>query len=178
VNIISELEVHNILFCEDYQAEFDAMFRNKELADDLTIYIFISKKIVENDAPFGKENWYVMVNAPENTGQDWVDLTQKARSIALSKIKNELKIDIEPLIETERIMTPVDIERRTGSVNGSLYGHSSNGAMSAFLRHPNFSRKYKNLFFVGGSVHPGGGIPLCLASAKIVDGIIEKQQSD
>jgi len=49
--------------------------------------------------------------------------------------------------------------------------------MSAFLRHPNFSRKYKNLYFVGGSVHPGGGIPLCLASAKIVDGMLKEVNS-
>ena len=40
--------------------------------------------------------------------------------------------------------------------------------MAAFLRHPNFSQQIKNLYFCGGSVHPGGGIPLCLLSAKIV----------
>ena len=55
------------------------------------------------------------------------------------------------------------------SAFGSIYGNSSNGKFSAFLRHPNFTRKVKNLYFVGGTVHPGAGLPMCLNSAKIVD---------
>jgi phytoene desaturase len=173
VNLMSNLDVHNILFSSNYKNEFEGLFKSKTFADDLTVYIFISKKVVEQDAPQGCENWFVMVNAPENVGQNWDELINKAKSVILNKIKDVLKVDIEPLIENERILTPQDIESRTGSVNGSLYGHSSNSAMSAFLRHPNFSREFENLYFTGGSVHPGGGIPLCLASAKIVDGLIK-----
>ncbi|GAO31446.1 1-hydroxycarotenoid 3,4-desaturase CrtD [Geofilum rubicundum] len=172
VRTTSALDVHNILFSADYKAEFEGLFKTKELADDLTVYIFISKKAVAADAPDGCENWFVMVNAPENVGQDWEEEVLKARRIVLQKIKSALDFSIEPLIESERVITPQDIECRTGSVNGALYGHSSNSRLSAFKRHPNFSRQYKNLFFTGGSVHPGGGIPLCLASARIVDGLI------
>lgn len=168
----SDLDVHNILFSADYKSEFKGLFKAKRLANDLTVYIFISKKVVASDAPEGCENWFVMVNAPENNGQDWAAETAKARQIILDKINKLLKIDLENYIETEKVVTPEEIELRTGSVNGSLYGHSSNSAMAAFLRHPNFSREYSNLYFTGGSVHPGGGIPLCLASAKIVDGLI------
>ena len=67
-----------------------------------------------------------------------------------------------------KIYTPKTIETITQSHLGSLYGTSSNSKLSAFLRHPNFTRKIKNLYFCGGSVHPGGGIPLCLMSANIV----------
>ena len=79
-----------------------------------------------------------------------------------------------PLLLKEKIFTPKTIEERTKSYKGSLYGSSSNGLFSAFLRHPNFSRKIKNLYFCGGSVHPGGGIPLCLLSAKITTELINK----
>ncbi len=177
VNLSSELDVHNILFSVDYKAEFEGLFRQKAFADDLTVYIFISKKVVDEDAPPGKENWFVMVNAPENIGQNPQQYISKARKILVDKIKTRLKIDIEKYIETESILTPADIEFKTASVNGSLYGHSSNNLLSAFLRHPNFSRRHKNLYFTGGSVHPGGGIPLCLASAKIVDGFIANNRS-
>lgn len=176
LNLSSDLDVHNILFSNNYKAEFDGLFRSKNFADDLTVYIFISKKVVAADAPTGKENWFVMVNAPENIGQNWEELAARARTIVISKIKTRINIDVEKHIEMERIMTPVDIENKTASIGGSLYGHSSNGVLSAFLRHPNFSRKYKNLYFVGGSVHPGGGIPLCLASAKIVGQLINEQK--
>jgi len=72
----------------------------------------------------------------------------------------------------EEVLTPPMIQAKTTSYMGALYGASSNKAMAAFLRHPNFSKRLKNLYFCGGSVHPGGGIPLCLLSAKIVDDMI------
>ena len=83
-------------------------------------------------------------------------------------IRDRLKVDIEKSIQVEKIYTPKTIETMTQSHLGSLYGTSSNSKLSAFLRHPNFTNKINNLFFTGGSVHPGGGIPLCLMSANIV----------
>lgn len=95
----------------------------------------------------------------------------------LAKIKTILAVDVEQVLEEEAVVTPVDIARETGSVNGSLYGHSSNSPLAAFLRPPNFSSRYKNLYFSGGSVHPGGGIPLCLASARIVDELLMEKEN-
>ena len=137
--------------------------------NDPTIYIFITSKRIAADAPDGHENWFVMINVPPNTGQDWDELRLKAREAILVKIKRMLGIDLASLIVAEDYLDPVRIEKRAGSFRGSLYGISSNNRMAAFNRHPNRSRNVKGLYFVGGSVHPGGGIPLCLASAKIVD---------
>ena len=86
----------------------------------------------------------------------------------MKKLSTQLGEDIEPLIEVEDILDPRKIEIRTSSTQGALYGNSSNNKYAAFLRHPNFSKHIKGLYFCGGSVHPGGGIPLCLLSAKIV----------
>ena len=113
-----------------------------------------------------------MVNVPANTGQDWQALIPRVRASVISKTSRILGVEIEPLIETEDILDPIRIEADTSSHQGSLYGTSSNSRMAAFLRHANFSGKLKNLYFVGGSVHPGGGIPLCLNSAKITSEII------
>ena len=81
-------------------------------------------------------------------------------------------MDLSSLIQEEEVLTPPQIEQKTSSYLGSLYGSSSNDKIAAFLRHPNFSSKIKNLYFCGGSVHPGGGIPLCLLSAKIATDLI------
>lgn len=161
-------KLHNILFSNDYRKEFDHLFGSRTISDDPTVYLFISSKLVADDAPAGCENWYVMINAPENTGQDWDKFVQDARKSIIGKINRVLQTDIEPLIVEEAMADPRSIERNTGSYHGSLYGLSSNGKFAAFNRHPNYRRKYKNLYFTGGSVHPGGGIPLCLASAKII----------
>lgn len=162
-----ELDLHNILFSNNYNEEFKKIFDEKDLANDLTVYINITSKEDPSDAPEGCENWFVMINAPGNFGQDWSGLIAKARIGIINKINKVLDTNIEHYIESEEILDPITIETKTGSHRGSLYGTSSNSKFAAFLRHANFSSSYKNLFFCGGSVHPGGGIPLCLLSAKI-----------
>jgi diapolycopene oxygenase len=166
------LDLHNILFSENYPEEFRHLFKLKKLFSDPTIYIFISSKQVPGDAPEGHENWFVMVNAPENAGQNWDATISQTRETILKKIKLMLGIDLSDSIVAEHIEDPRTIEKRTGSWHGSLYGNNSNSRISAFSRHPNHRSKIKGLYFTGGSVHPGGGIPLCLASAKIVADLI------
>ncbi len=164
-----QLDLHNIFFSANYREEFRVLSHKQEIYDDPTVYIFVSSKMVTGDAPKGKENWFVMINVPENLGQDWDVLVEKARRNILNKLYRMLGTRIEPLILKEFVADPRTIEANTWSHRGSLYGNSSNSRVAAFSRHPNFLRKYKGLYFVGGSVHPGGGIPLCLASARIVD---------
>ena len=84
---------------------------------------------------------------------------------------------IESYIEVSEVLSPVTIESKTASYMGSLYGTSSNSKMAAFMRHPNYSKTTSGLYFVGGSVHPGGGIPLCLFSAKIASQLIVEREN-
>ena len=167
-----ELSLHNILFSKDYKQEFREIFEEKRLPTDPTIYINISSKSNPEDAPKGSENWFVMVNAPAHRGQDWKRDVDALKERVIQKINGQLKVDIKDLIQEEKIWTPKGIESDTRSYQGALYGTSSNDQMAAFLRHPNFSSKIKNLYFCGGSVHPGGGIPLALLSAKITSEMI------
>jgi phytoene desaturase len=168
-----KLDVHNILFTENYKKEFDHLFNSKTIYEDPTIYINITSKKIKEDAPKGKENWFVMINVPSVYEQDWESMILEARKNIMSKISRILGEDIEKLIEFEEQLTPQLIQDKTNSFKGSLYGTSSNNRFSAFFRHKNFSSEYKNLYFCGGSVHPGGGIPLALSSAKIIDNFIK-----
>jgi phytoene desaturase len=164
-----QLDLHNIIFTEDYKTEFEHIFDSKTIYDDPTIYINITSKKIKEDAPKGKENWFVMINVPSVYGQDWDSMIAQARKNILNKISRNLGEDIEKLIQFEEQLTPQLIQDKTYSFKGSLYGTSSNNRFAAFFRHKNFSSHYKNLYFCGGSVHPGGGIPLALLSAKIID---------
>jgi phytoene desaturase len=171
--IFPQLQLHNIFFSNNYQQEFHSIFRLKSLANDLTVYVNVTSTMEPSLAPAGKQNWFVMVNAPANIGQNWDKLKQHARRLIIQKLSSILGEDIEALIAIEETLDPVKIEETTSSYQGSLYGTSSNSRMAAFVRHPNFSSAIKGLYFVGGSVHPGGGIPLCLKSAAITSDIIE-----
>jgi phytoene desaturase len=170
-----QLDLHNIFFSNDYKQEFDAIFSKSTVCEDPTVYIHVSSKLVKEDAPPYGENWFVMVNVPYNSGQDWEQLRLQIRTNILIKLTKQLGENIEGLIEEEDYLDPIRIEQRTSSFGGALYGASSNDRMAAFFRHPNFS-KTQGLYFVGGSVHPGGGIPLCLLSAKIATGMVQNRK--
>ncbi|WP_158855906.1 1-hydroxycarotenoid 3,4-desaturase CrtD [Lunatibacter salilacus] len=170
--VFPELDLHNILFSEDYESEFKHIFKQGQISSDPTVYINITSVYKDDDAPKGGMNWFTMVNTPNNQGQDWDEMIKTARQNIIKKINRILHTDIEPLIEVEEILDPRTIESKTSSALGALYGNSSNNRYAAFLRHANFSSEISNLYFCGGSVHPGGGIPLCLLSAKIMTEII------
>jgi phytoene desaturase len=168
----AQLGLHNIFFSNNYKAEFEHIFGHKAIYKDPTIYLNISSKLQPTDAPQGCENWFVLINVPANAGQNWSEAVEATRTVVLKKLSQTLGQDIGPLIAYEQVLDPIIIQNRTGSSQGALYGNSSNSKFAAFLRHPNFSRQLSNLYFVGGSVHPGGGIPLALSSAKIATNMI------
>ncbi len=169
---LDQLGLHNIFFSRDYKKEFDLIFKKQEVTDDPTVYINITSKMEQSQAPAGKENWFVMVNAPADNGQDWQAMKRNLRTNVLNKLSRMLQLPIESMIASETTLDPRMIQEQTTSYKGSLYGTSSNSRLAAFLRHANFTGATKGLYFCGGSVHPGGGIPLCLKSAMIVSDII------
>ncbi|MDH5367874.1 MAG: phytoene desaturase family protein [Cyclobacteriaceae bacterium] len=166
------MELHNMFFSSNQKEEYETVFHKKTIYKDPTLYIYISSKHVNKDAPKGSENWFVLINAPNNEGQNWEELIKESRKFAIKKINTILNTSIEKHIEYEGNISPSSIEVDYSSAFGSVYGNSSNKKFAAFLRHANFSRKVKNLYFVGGSVHPGAGIPMCLNSAKIMEQVM------
>lgn len=171
-NQFPQLDLHNIFFSGDYKAEFEHIWQKQDVYHDPTVYINITSKLKQDDAPPDCENWFVMINVPSDKGQDWDKLIACARVDIVGKLSRILKIGVQELIISESILDPRSIEYRTSSYQGSIYGTSSNNRYAAFLRHSNRSSKIRNLYFCGGSVHPGGGIPLCLLSAKIVSELV------
>ncbi len=160
-----QLGVHNMLFAKDEHAEYNAIFNERTICDDPSVYISVTAKHVKGDAPAGFGNWFVLVIAPNDNGQSWDELVIKTRVSVLSKVKRLL--NITPDIAHEFMLTPTMIKENYFSAFGAVFGNSSNNKFAAFLRHSNKS-KIKGLYFVGGSVHPGAGIPMCLNSAKIM----------
>lgn len=170
-----QLEAHNILFSDDYSEEFKDIFDKKSIPQSPTIYIYISSKLIHEDAPEGNENWFVMINMPHYQGNEKPD-TEMIKSRLLTRIRIATGIDLSDKIIEEKLLTPEMIEHNTGSHGGSLYGISSNSKQAAFLRQQNKSRELKGLYYCGGSAHPGGGIPLVILSGEITASMIMKHE--
>lgn len=162
-----QLGVHNVFFNLDYREEFSAIFKDKSIYFDPSIYINITSKVNKEDAPEGSENWFVMVNVPHDIGQNWEENVSTLRSIIINRLSKELKINLADHIEEESYLDPIRIDKKYLSKQGSIYGNASNNKYAAFYRHSNKHKKIHGLYFAGVSVHPGGGIPLALNAAKI-----------
>ena len=146
--------------------------------DDPTIYLAVTSKKDKQHAPHGCENWFILLNMPYCVdGQHWDLEADKMKRKILQKLKT-IGIDIKDKIVTEKITTPVDIERQYNSNRGSIYGIASNTRSSAFKRPANRSRHLKGLYFAGGSSHPGGGVPLCLLSGKMAAELVFEYEND
>ncbi|MEI6844554.1 MAG: phytoene desaturase family protein [Actinomycetes bacterium] len=162
---------HTVLFPVNYDDEFDAIFTQKKPVDDPTIYICAPKDAAMMPTQ-GHESWSVLVNAPPHsesgTGWNWNDanFAHEYANKIISLIESR-GISIRDRLEVLEIRTPADLEAQVRAPGGSIYGTSSNGARSAFLRARNRS-PLKGLYCVGGSAHPGGGLPLVGISAEIV----------
>jgi len=173
-----ELGLHNILFSNDYEAEFNCLFETKTMFEDPTVYINITSKMEKGMCPDETENWFVMVNAPADHGQNWPEFVAETRKRTIEKINRILNTDVEANLVTEKIMDPTGIKAKTRTYRGSLYGTSSNSKWAAFCRPSNEFKSIKGLYFCGGTVHPGGGIPLCMNSAKITAALIRKNHGN
>lgn len=164
----SNLELHNIIFSEDYKNEFSQIFDHNIIPIDPTIYINITSKFDKNHAPINCENWFVMINTPANLNVVSEENIKKTKDFIISKINDKVGINLNNLILYEKILTPKSLENKTGSYNGSLYGDNQNSLLSIIKRKKNRDHKLKKLYYVGGTVHPGGGMPLALRSGLSV----------
>ncbi|MGY5885050.1 phytoene desaturase family protein [Modestobacter lacusdianchii] len=168
---------HTVLFPADYDAEFDALFgRNgaKRPVADPTVYVSApDDPATRPDAD--SESWFVLVNAPRHepgTGVDWTSPgLADAQADRVLDVLAARGLDVRDRVRWRVVRTPADLERETASPGGSIYGTSSNGARAAFLR-PGNASPVPGLFLVGGSAHPGGGLPLVTLSAEIVAGLV------
>ncbi len=174
-----ELAHHNVYFPADYDDEFDSVFgkldstfgtRSKPRPTPKPA-IYICNPQDEAMTPAGDESWFVLVNAPRHDpdkGVDWNsdELVSGYTHSIIDQI-GTAGFDIRDRIKWQNTISPAQLEQRTGAHGGSIYGSSSNGMRAAFLRPRNVT-DIENFYLVGGSAHPGGGLPLVAMSADIV----------
>ncbi|MEL6893763.1 MAG: phytoene desaturase family protein [Actinomycetota bacterium] len=156
---------HNVWFSADFQQEFRAL-ANGQLAEDPTIYGCVSAVTDPTQAPDGDENWFLLVNTPPGVEVDSEDY----RDVVLARLAQH-GVDLRKRLRFAAHLTPADIEERYRSPGGAIYGTSSNGRNAAFRRPANRG-PIGGLYLVGGSSHPGGGLPLVSSSARIVADLV------
>lgn len=168
------LHHHNVFFSADYHVEFGELFGQGLFPSDPTVYVNIPSRSDPSCAPDGGEAVYLMANAPAD-GAAWDDArTAEARKRIMARLAASGFSIAQSDIAVEQVITPEDMARRYAMPGGAIYGCHSHGWRNAFLRPPNKDRRMQGLYYVGGSVHPGGGTPVVLQSAKIAVDLISQ----
>jgi phytoene desaturase len=168
---------HNIFFSDDYPREFDEIHRRKINPTEPTIYISVSARTDSMHAPDGHDNYFVLVNAPaRDLRQPWTFAETKAyRDLVIKRLERFGFPDLAERIVTESIFTSGDFAARDLAWHGSLYGWASHSIGTSLFRPPLRAPGTRNVFFAGGTTHPGGGIPLVLLSGKMVADLIQRE---
>ncbi len=174
----NQLAHHNFFFSKDPVKEFNQIFVDKKLAEDPTIYVGISSKTDSTQAPAGSENLFVLTHVPPlKEGEDWELYKAKYRELVLQKLERNGVTDLRKHIEFEHQFTPNDLQKLYGSNGGSIYGTITDRKLNGGFKIPNKSKVLQNMYFVGGSTHPGGGVPMvCLSGQLTAELIVEEQE--
>ncbi|WP_404449221.1 phytoene desaturase [Sutcliffiella horikoshii] len=166
----SELLHHTVYFSNEYKQEFTSLFQDKKYADDPTIYLSNSSFTEMEKSPNG-DNLFILVNAPATSRYN--ENTDDYKELIYDTLA-ERGLSLKENVLTERIITPKEIHHTFGAFKGALYGMASNRKSDAFFRPRNKSADIGNLYFVGGSTHPGGGSPMVtLSGLNVAKAIIK-----
>jgi phytoene desaturase len=162
---------HNVWFSPDERREFDQLTHGV-LAAEPTVYACVSSTTDPSQAPEGCENWFLLVNTPPGVHVD----RDAYADVVLDRLASQ-GVELRDRAEFVRTLTPGDLASRYRSPGGAIYGTSSDGRRAAFVRPANRGAR-DGLYLVGGSSHPGGGLPLVTMGAEIVADMVAADRVD
>jgi phytoene desaturase len=177
--VYSQLDHHSIFLNEPYKQGMERIFNEKSVSSHPSFYIHAPVRTDKSAAPENQDTLSVIVpvgHLDNKKDQNWQKIKQTARDGVISRLKEAGMEDIEEHIKFETCYLPKTWKSYCNVTNGSVFGSLSHTIFQmGYFRPHNRHRKYKNLYFVGGSTHPGNGIPLVLLSAKLVTERILKE---
>ena len=168
--IYEQLAHHNFFYSAQPREHFNAVFHANRLSDDPTIYLVAPVKTDPSQAPRGCEIIKILPHIPHlNPEQPLTEADYAAlRERVLIKLERMGLTDLRKHIVCEEFWTPIDIEQRYYSNQGSIYGVVADRYKNLGFKIPQRSQEFNNLYFVGGSVNPGGGMPMVVLSGQLV----------
>lgn len=169
-----QLAHHNFFYSKNQEKHFHRVFRQGELPNDPTIYLVAPTRSDATQAPAGHDNLKILPHIPYINGKFTHEDCVKLKDLVIDKLERMGLTDLRKNIVVEDFWTPFDIEKRYRSNKGSIYGVVSDRFKNFAFKAPKQSSKYRNLYFAGGSVNPGGGMPMVVLCGRHVARLIEK----
>ncbi len=178
--VYEQLDHHSVFLNDPFREGLDAIFKEKSLSDNPSFYIHAPVRSDKTAAPENQDSLSVIVpvaHLDARADQDWKALKENARAAVIRRLNEAGMDDIEEHIKFEICYLPKTWENSCNVTNGSVFGSLSHSIFQmGYFRPHNQHKKYKNLYFAGGSTHPGNGVPLVLLGAKLTSERILKDK--
>jgi phytoene desaturase len=169
--VYSQLGHHSVFLSDGFREGLDRIFKDKSVSDHPSFYVHAPVRTDPGAAPHGEDTLSFIVGSghvDKMKKQDWEELKKKTHIAVVQRLKQLGLEDIEEHIKFEICYTPESWENACNITRGSVFGSLAHNLIQmGYFRPHNQHSRYKNLFFVGGSTHPGNGIPNVLISAKL-----------
>ena len=165
-----QLAHHNFFFSGQQREHFHTVFQKRELPADPTIYLVAASRTDPSVAPAGCDCLKILPHIPyiddahPLTRADYLAFKERI----VDKLERMGLKDLRKHVVFEHVLTPLDIRAKYNSNKGSIYGVVSDRWRNLAFKAPKQSSRYPNLFFVGGSVNPGGGMPMVVLCGQNV----------
>lgn len=178
--VYPQLAHHNFFYSRNQSAHFDRVFHEQKIPDDPTIYLVAPTRTDPSQAPPGCDNIKILPHIPyiNNKNPYTYEDCVKLKEVCLDKLERMGLHNLRKHVVVEDFWTPFDIQRRYGSNCGSIYGVACDRRKNFAFKAPKRSGEFANLFFVGGSVNPGGGMPMVTLSGQHVARMILAQAGE
>ncbi len=161
---------HNLFIASDFRQSLNHIFQDLTLPDEPSFYVHAPTRVDSSLAPKGQDTLTVVVpvgHIDDAAPQDWEAIRKRARQLVLQRLAEIGAEDLAEHIKFEVSFTPRDWQSRYNLTKGSSHGLSHTFSQVGYLRPKNRHARYRNLYFVGTSTHPGTGLPSVLISARL-----------
>lgn len=176
-----EFSLHNVFLSDKYRENLDHIFKYKSLSSHPDFYIYAPVRFDPAAAPNGQDSLSVIIPAghlDDHFTRDWTQLSDGARNYVFRRLASSGLTDIKEHIKFEIQLQPGFWQKECNVSRGGVFGSINHSIMQmGYFRPHNRHDRFKNLYFVGGSTHPGGGVPMVLLSAKLVSERILNDES-
>ncbi|GAB3068037.1 phytoene desaturase family protein [Salinicoccus sesuvii] len=172
-----QLSHHNFFFSRNSKKNYEEVFNKKIMPSDPTIYLVNTNKTDASQAPEGYENLKILPHIPALQKKEYTKADYLAfRETVLKKLEDMGLTDLRKHIVSEYMLTPHDIQSLYFSDHGAIYGTISDRKKNRGFKHPKKAKDISNLYFVGGTVNPGGGMPMVTLSGQQVGAMIADRE--
>ncbi|MFQ3546071.1 phytoene desaturase family protein [Halobacillus rhizosphaerae] len=158
--------IHQFFMSDNFDHHMRQVFETKQVPDDPSFYTFHPSILDKSLAPSGSGVLYTLIPVPAGTTIDWKKQEHLIQHV-IHQMESRGFPELRKHMKWMKVRSPEQAQR-DGLYAGGSFGIAPTLLQSGVFRPQLQPYPVTNLFAVGASVHPGGGVPIVMQGAKLL----------